>query len=109
MSRTLKCGFVFCGEQMSGTLQVPDEYFDGDSKPIRHLLNSRLSAQPTITYGDDPVATDSTSLLEEHKRLTGQVAQLTQAVRGLVTLISVLDKKVDTALKGGVGADFAVL
>jgi hypothetical protein len=41
--------------------------------------------------------------------LRQQVAQLCQAVRGLVTLISVLDKKVDTALKGGPGADFAVL
>jgi len=49
------------------------------------------------------------SLVEEVALLRAQVAQLCQAVRGLVTLISVLDKKVDTALKGGVGADFAVL
>ncbi len=48
-------------------------------------------------------------MLEEHKKLTGQVAQLTQAVRGMVTLVSVLDKKVDSALKGGLGADFGVV
>jgi hypothetical protein len=46
---------------------------------------------------------------DEVAKLTTQVAQLCAAVRGLVTLIAVLDKKVDTALKGGVGADFAVL
>ena len=46
---------------------------------------------------------------EEVAKLTSQVAQLCAAVRGLVTLIAVLDKKVDTALKAGIGADFAVL
>ena len=40
---------------------------------------------------------------------TTHVAQRCAAVRGLVTLIAVLDKKVDTALKGGVGADFGVM
>jgi hypothetical protein len=49
------------------------------------------------------------SLIDEVAKLRSEVAQLCTAVRGLVTLIAVLDKKVDTALKGGVGADFAVL
>jgi hypothetical protein len=49
------------------------------------------------------------SLIQEVQLLREQVADLCKATRGLVTLISVLDKKVDTALKGGVGADFAVL
>jgi hypothetical protein len=48
-------------------------------------------------------------LLQEVALLRQQVAQCCQATRGLVTLISVLDKKVDTALKGGVGADFGVI
>jgi hypothetical protein len=48
-------------------------------------------------------------LSTEIASLRTNVAQLCQATRGLVTLISVLDKKVDTALKGGIGADFAVL
>jgi hypothetical protein len=49
------------------------------------------------------------SLLREVELLREQVQQLCQAVRGLVQLQSVMDKKLDTALKGGVGADFAVL
>lgn len=56
------------------------------------------------------------SLVREVEKLQAEVGalrdnvqQLCQATRGLVTLISVLDKKVDAALKGGVGADFAVL
>lgn len=49
------------------------------------------------------------SLIQEIDRLREQQAELTKAVRALCTLMSVLDKKVDTALKGGVGADFAVL
>jgi hypothetical protein len=47
------------------------------------------------------------SLVEEVSKLRGEVAQLCQAVRGLVQLISVLDRKVDVALKGN--ADCAVL
>jgi hypothetical protein len=38
-----------------------------------------------------------------------ELQELAKAVRGLVTLVSVLDKKLDTALKGGIGADFAVM
>lgn len=49
------------------------------------------------------------SLVQEVAALRTIVAQLCTAVRGLVTLISVLDKKVDTALKGGVGADCGVM
>jgi len=106
--RTLKVGFTFGDEQFPGTLQVPDQFFDERGIPTLEL-HKKFEAHP-ITYDrDGVVGTDAASLLEEHKRLTGQVAQLTQAVRGLVTLLSVLDKKVDAALKGGVGADFAVL
>jgi hypothetical protein len=47
------------------------------------------------------------SLVEEVSKLRGEVAQLCQAVRVLVQLISVLDRKVDVALKGN--ADCAVL
>lgn len=49
------------------------------------------------------------SLITEVELLRQQVGQLCQAVRGLVQLISVLDKKVDTVLKGGYGADCGVL
>jgi hypothetical protein len=49
------------------------------------------------------------SLIQEVELLREQVTALCAAVRGLVTLIAVLDKKVDTALKGGIGADFAVM
>ncbi len=106
--RTLKVGFTVGDEQFAGTLQVPDRFFDERGVPTLEL-HKKFEAHP-ITYDrDEVVALDSVSLLEEHKRLTGQVAQLTQAVRGLLTLLSVLDKKVDTALKGGIGADFGVL
>jgi hypothetical protein len=50
MSRTLKCGFTFCGVTFPGTLTLPDEYFDGEGKPINFLLNKRLSAHPNITW-----------------------------------------------------------
>ncbi len=49
------------------------------------------------------------SVAEETAKLQREVAHLCQAVRGLTTLQSVMDKKLDVALKGGVGADFAVL
>jgi len=106
--RTLTVGLTVGDEQFAGTLQVPDRFFDDAGRPTLEL-DKKLEAHP-ITYDrDGVVALDSVSLLEEHKRLTGQVSQLTQAVRGLLTLLSVLDKKVDTALKGGIGADFGVL
>jgi hypothetical protein len=53
------------------------------------------------------VATDSASLLEEHKKLTGQIAQLTQAVRGLIQLQAIANQKLDSAIKGN--AECAVL
>ena len=46
---------------------------------------------------------------DEIVKLQREVAQLCVAVRGLVTLQAVMDKKLDVALKGGVGAEFAVL
>ena len=58
----------------------------------------------------EPQPTDAgKSLVAEVAALRNNVQQLCQAVRGLVTLISVLDKKVDAVLKGGVGADCGVL
>ena len=48
-------------------------------------------------------------LVAEVQLLREQIAQLTAAVCGLVQLQSVMDRKLDTALKGGVGADFAVM
>ena len=59
--------------------------------------------------GEQPNPSEGKSLVAEVAALRSNVQQLCQAVRGLVTLISVLDKKVDTALKGGVGADFGVM
>jgi hypothetical protein len=56
-----------------------------------------------------PERRQNVSISGEMTKLRGEVAQLCQAVRGLVTLQSVMDKKLDAALKGGVGADFAVL
>jgi hypothetical protein len=53
MSRILKCSMTFCGESFHATLTMPDEYFDGEGKPNRHEINRRLTAHPTIMYGDD--------------------------------------------------------
>jgi hypothetical protein len=58
---------------------------------------------------EPPMGDPGKSLVAEVTALRTNVQQLCTAVRGLVTLLSVLDKKVDTALKGGVGADFGVL
>jgi hypothetical protein len=65
---------------------------------------------------EPPSPFEGKSLIREIKELQGEVAglrtsvqQLCTAVRGLVTLMSVLDKKVDAALKGGVGADCGVI
>ena len=65
---------------------------------------------------ESPSGDPGKSLISEVSRLSNEVkllreqhVQLCQAVRGLVTLISVLDKTVDTALKGGIGADFGVI
>jgi hypothetical protein len=49
------------------------------------------------------------SLIREVELLREQVQDLCKAVRGLVQLQSVANQKLDVALKGGVGADFAVL
>jgi hypothetical protein len=56
-----------------------------------------------------PAPDPARSLSVEVQLLRQQVAQLCVAVRGLTTLQSVMDKKLDAALNGGVGADFAVL
>jgi hypothetical protein len=58
---------------------------------------------------EPPTGDPGKSLVAEVAALRTNVQQLCQAVRGLVTLISVLDRKVDTALKGGIGADCGVL
>jgi hypothetical protein len=65
---------------------------------------------------EPPSLSEGKSLIREVEKLQSEVAalrtnitQLCQATRGLVTLISVLDKKVDAALKGGVGADCGVI
>jgi hypothetical protein len=58
---------------------------------------------------EQPASDPGISLCAEVVKLREQVAQLTQAVRGLVQLQSVANQKLDVALKGGVGADFAVL
>jgi hypothetical protein len=49
------------------------------------------------------------SLIKEVETLREHVQQLCTAVRQLVQLQSVANQKLDAALKGGVGADFAVL
>jgi hypothetical protein len=58
---------------------------------------------------EPPSGDPGRSLSAEVRLLREQIGQLCQAVRGLVTLISVLDKKVDTALKGGNRPDFGVI
>jgi hypothetical protein len=72
--------------------------------PITH---KKFEAHPITYYRDGVVATDSASLLEEHKKLTGQIAQLTQAVRGLIQLQAIANQKLDSAIKGN--AECAVL
>lgn len=75
-------------------------------EPDGVVANFHVKLQSDVEApADDP----GKSLVQEVALLRTQVAQLCQATRGLVTLISVLDKKVDAALKGGPGADFAVL
>jgi hypothetical protein len=61
------------------------------------------------TEQQQPAGDPGKSLVREIELLRAQVAQLTQATRALVTLQSVMDKKLDVALKGGAGADFAVI
>lgn len=65
---------------------------------------------------EPPSPIEGKSLIREIEKLQGEVAglrtnvqQLCIAVRGLVTLMSVLDKKVDAALKGGVSTDCGVI
>jgi hypothetical protein len=58
---------------------------------------------------EPPAGNPGKSLIREVELLRLQLADLCRATHALVTFVSVLDKKVDTALKGGVGADFAVL
>ena len=61
------------------------------------------SAKPVLE------TTPGRSLITEVQLLREQVQQLCVAVRGLVQLQSVANQKLDAALKGGPGADFAVL
>jgi len=49
------------------------------------------------------------SLIKEVETLREQVQQLCAAVRQLVQLQSLANQKLDAALKGGIGADFAVM
>jgi hypothetical protein len=74
--------------------------------------------QPTITQTTEvrlqsdaqPQTVDAgKSLIQEVELLRQQVQQLCQAVRGLVSLQAVMDRKLDAALKGGAGCDVAVL
>jgi len=58
---------------------------------------------------EQPAGDLGISLCAEIVKLQREVAQLCQATRALVTLQSVMDKKLDVALKGGAGADFAVI
>lgn len=58
---------------------------------------------------EPPAGDAGKSLIKEVELLRQQVQQLCAAVRGLVQLQSVANQKLDAALKGGVGADFAVL
>ena len=73
-----------------------------------HVKLQSDSATPSGDPGRSLVA-EVRKLQEEVAGLRTNVAQLCQATRGLVTLISVLDKKVDAALRGGPGADFGVI
>ena len=52
---------------------------------------------------------ETRALREEIAALRTNVAQLCVAVRGLVQLQAVMDKKLDATLKGGPGVDCAVL
>ncbi len=76
-------------------------------------MSDEQQTNDPLSYIAKPVtALDSApgkSLVNEVQLLREQVTLLAQATRALVTLQSVMDKKLDAALKGGVGADFAVL
>lgn len=65
---------------------------------------------------EQPTGDPGKSLIREIEKLQVEVGalrtnvqSLCQAVRGLVTLQAVMDKRLEAALKGGPGADFAVL
>ena len=58
---------------------------------------------------EEPVGDPGFSLRTELAGLRNDVQQLTKAVRSLVQLQSVMDQKLTTVLKGGVGADFGVI
>ena len=61
--------------------------------------------------GEQPNPSEGKSLVAEVAALRSNVAQLCVAVRGLVTLQSVLNQAVQQLLKrdGGSGVDFAVI
>ena len=81
-------------------------------KVVREAHRLAAAKKPSERLCEDP----GRSLIGEVNGLTAeitlmreQLAKLCEATRGLVTLMSVLDKKVDTALRGGPGVDCAVL
>ena len=86
--RKLRCGMTFCGETFAAELTLPDNYFDALGRPLMHLLNSRLGAQPTITWRPDwqcePVETKTElpPIGEELQKLREVVASLEQKFNG---------------------------
>lgn len=69
--------------------------FTTDHKAHRSVAGSDFHVKlPSDT--EAPREEPGKSLVQEVALLRQHVAQLCQAIRGLVTLISVLDKKVDT-------------
>lgn len=100
----------FCGVSFAGQLRLPDEYFTEDGKPLGHLLRSRLSAHPNISWKADEICpkddagrapisplADSTSA----KDYGAELQELCRLVKELTKLQAVANTKLDAALTGG--------
>lgn len=88
---------------MSELLKEPD----GGVVPDFHVKLQSDTEQPTGDPGKS-LTQEVAALREEHKKLTGQIAQLCSAVRALVQMQSVLERAVKS-ISENPRPDFGVL
>lgn len=84
MSRTIRVGWSFFGENFGGTLTVPDAYLKPDGSIDERALRNRLSGNPSVTFGDDALIGLSN---QQHRALLKKDAGVTTATREVETLL----------------------